>query len=201
MTAERLNARRVAQIEPEDFQPMTPVLEVRLGGVTQRGVARETGADDELRAGPQKLDAGLITDLHAPAGEQRDASAQVRQLGALAEVQLSARGTELVVEVMNRGVVLLADVAVLRLDDFAKLRVALDFSLLEVGGRIDVRRGENFLATQLADAGFVQPRLIAFHLRHLALTHLGLHETPALADVGAEDVACRLNQPGVFLSG
>ena len=44
MLAKRLHARRVAQIESENLQPMSPVLEIRLGGVTHRRVARKTRA-------------------------------------------------------------------------------------------------------------------------------------------------------------
>ena len=103
--AERLDARRVAQIEAEDLQPMAPLREVRLRGIARRRVAREARGDDELRAGAQQLDARLVADLHAPAGEQRDAPAQVGRLGALAEVQLRAGRAELVVEVVDRRVV------------------------------------------------------------------------------------------------
>ena len=87
--AERLDARRVAQVEPEDLEPVAPVGEVGLGGVARGRVAREAGGDDQLRAGAQQLEAGLVADLHPPAGEQRDAPAQVGQLGALGEVELA----------------------------------------------------------------------------------------------------------------
>jgi hypothetical protein len=38
-----------------------------------------------VRAGAQQLEAGLVADLHAAAGEQRHAPAQVGELGALGE--------------------------------------------------------------------------------------------------------------------
>ena len=82
--AERLDARRVPQVEPEDLEPVAPVVEVRLARVPGRGVAREARRDDQLRARAQQLDPGLVADLHAPAGEQRDAAAQIGGLGALA---------------------------------------------------------------------------------------------------------------------
>jgi hypothetical protein len=118
-----------------------PHSEVRLLRIAQGRVARETGRDDQLRAGPQQLDARLVTDLHPSAGEQRHASAQIRQFGALAEIQLRARRTELVVEVMNRRVILFADVTVLRLDDLAELRIVLHLLRLDLsaaGGRFGV---------------------------------------------------------------
>ena len=58
--------------------------EVGLPRVARGRVAREARRDDQVRAGAQQLDAGLVADLHAPAGEQRDAAAQVGGLGALA---------------------------------------------------------------------------------------------------------------------
>ena len=45
--------------------------------VARRRVAREARGHDQLRAGAQQLDAGLVADLHPAAGEQRDAAAQV----------------------------------------------------------------------------------------------------------------------------
>ena len=129
LAAERLDARRVAQVESEDLEAIAPLGEVRLLRVARRGVAREARRDDELRAGAQQLEAGLIADLHAPAGEQRDAAAQVGELGALGEVDLRARRAQLIVEVMDR-VVLLADVAV---NDFPHPTVLLAPVLLAVG--------------------------------------------------------------------
>ncbi len=77
MLAERLDARRVAQVEAEDLEPVAPLLEVGLRGVAGRRVAREARRDDQLRAGAQQLDPRLVADLDAPAGEQRDAAAEV----------------------------------------------------------------------------------------------------------------------------
>ena len=119
--AERLDARRVAQVEPEDLEPVAPVLEVRLARVPRRRVAREARRHDQLRARAQQLDPGLVADLHAPAGEQRDAAAQVGRLRPLREVEVAAVRAELVVERMHARVELLADVAVLRLDELAEL--------------------------------------------------------------------------------
>jgi hypothetical protein len=76
--AERFHARRVAQIEAENFQTMTPLLEIRLARITRRRVAGEARGDDQARARAQELDAGLVSDLHTTAGQQCDAPAQVR---------------------------------------------------------------------------------------------------------------------------
>src|SRR6478735_1683457 len=98
-------------------------------------------------AHPQQLEAGLVADLHASAGEQRRAAGQVGELGALREVEVAAGGTELVVEVMKGGVLLLADVAVPLLHRLAEVGV-VDVGLLEPLGREDVRRVEHGLPAQ-----------------------------------------------------
>ena len=89
--AERLDARRVPQVEPEDLEPVAPLVEVRLLRVARRRVAREARRHDQLRAGAQQLDPGLVADLHAAAGEQRHAAAEVGRLGPLGEVEVAAR--------------------------------------------------------------------------------------------------------------
>ena len=112
-----------AQIESEDLQPIRPLRKIRLLRIAHRRVAGEARGDDQLRAGPQQLDARLIADLHASAREQRHAPAQIRRFAALPEIQLRAIRAELVIEMMDRRIVLLADVAVLRLDDVAKPQI------------------------------------------------------------------------------
>jgi hypothetical protein len=101
MTAKGFDTGRVAQIQAENFQAVAPVREVRLRGVTHGRVARKTGGHNEMHAGAQQFDACLVADFHAPAGEQRHASAQVGQFGPLAPVQFRARRAKLVVEMME----------------------------------------------------------------------------------------------------
>ena len=100
------------QIESECLQPMTPPFEVGLGRVAFSGIAREASRNDQLRARPQELETRLVTDLHAPAGQQRHSASQIRELRALGEVELRAGGTHLIVKVMDHRIFLLADVAV-----------------------------------------------------------------------------------------
>ena len=57
---------------------------------------------------------------------------------------------------------LLADVAVLVLDQLAELRVVLDVGLLEPEGRLRVRRGVDGLVAQDADAGLGGGLRVAF---------------------------------------
>src|SRR4029079_17881324 len=117
----------------------------------------------QVGARAKQLEAGLITDLDPPAGEQRDRAAQVGQLGALAKVELGARGAKLIVEVMQRRERALADVAVLPLT-----RLAGGIGIVQVLGveRLgrhrwkDVGAGEDRSAAQAPDAGAVPGRLL-----------------------------------------
>jgi hypothetical protein len=116
LAAEGLDARRVAQIEAEDLEPVLPVGKVGLAGVALRGVTREARGDDEMRARAQQLEPRLITNLDAAARQQRDTTAKVGQLGPFRKIERRACGTQLIVEVMNDRILLLADVAVLRFE-------------------------------------------------------------------------------------
>ena len=189
LVAERLDARRVAQIEAENFQPIAPVVEIRFLRVTRRRVARKARRHDQARARAQQLDAGLIADLDASAGQQRDASAQIRRLGALGEIELRARRAQLVVEMMDRRILLLADIAMLRLGRFAELGfvVAVDIRgavLHETFRRKNIRRREHRTPAQFADAGCMQHRFLFRDLRGTALARLRLALAPPLHRVG-----------------
>ena len=145
LAAERLDARRVPQVEPENLQPIAPLAEVGLARVSRRRVPRKARRHDELRARTKQLESGLITDLHAPARQERHAAAKVGELCALGEVQLGARRAHLVVEVMDLRVLLLADVAVLELrrSGLRRRLGIVDVLLLELLGRKDIRRVED----------------------------------------------------------
>ena len=136
-----LHTGGVAQIKPEDLEAVSPVGEVGLGGVASGGVPGESGRHDQVRARAQQLDPGLVADLHPPTGQERDPPAQVRRLGALGEVEVAARRAELVVEVMDLGVGLLADVAGKVLGELGSLDApsAICPRGVVVGGREDGR--------------------------------------------------------------
>jgi len=177
--AEGLDAGRVAQVQAEDLEPVPPLAEIGLLGVTCRRVAREARGDDQRGAGAQQLQAGLVADLDAAAGEQRDAAAEVGGLGALEEIEVAAGRAHLVVEVVDARVLFLAHVAVLRLERFAHGPVG-DLVHGLVGRREVVRRGEHRLAAQLADAGGIEQGVVMGVL----LAHLGaLLLAPPLAVV------------------
>ena len=69
---------------------------------------------------------------------------------------------------------------------------------LEMLRRKDIGRGENFLAAQLADAGLIEPGLVALHLVRLALLHARLHQPPALLQVRAINLPRHRDQPRVL---
>ena len=96
-------------------------------------------------------------------------------------------------------VILFADVAVLRFDDFAEIGIVGDFLLLKILRRENIRRGENFFATQFADAGLVQLGLVARNFFRLAQARLGLHEPSPLLHVGRKNFARGREQPRAFL--
>ena len=201
LVAEGFDARRVAEIETEDLEPVAPVGEVRLHGVAGRRVAGESGGDDQPRAGPEELDPRLVADLDPPAGQQRHAAAEVGRLGALGEVELGARRTELVVEVVDVGELLLADVAVLGLDRLPEVGIAGLFALLEAAGRKNVGTGVDRLAAEGPDPGGVARLLLAAHPGGLALAHRGPDQPAAGEGVGRVDVAGRLDQAVPVVGG
>ena len=197
--AEGLDARRMAQIEPEDLEPVAPDVEVGLPGVARGRVAREPRGDDQVRACSQQLDPGLVADLHAAAGEQGDATLQVGRLAPLAVVELAAVPAQLVVERVDLEVALLADVAVLWVDDLTEVGIVRHVGLLEPRGREDIGRREHRLLAQHADAGLGQHRLVALELARLLPAADGLAPLPALGHVGVEDVARGVQQPRALL--
>jgi hypothetical protein len=85
--AERLHARRMAQIETEDLQSMAPFLEIRLSSITGSGVPRKTRGHNERRTGPQQFDSGLIADLHASPGEQSHTAMQIGRFRPFEEIE------------------------------------------------------------------------------------------------------------------
>ncbi len=142
LAAESFDTRRVAQIQTVDFEPAAPFAKVRLLRIASRGIAREARRDDQAGTRAQKLEPGLVADLDAATGQERDSAAQVRKLGSLREVELAAGQAQTVVEMMNGRVLLLADVAVLRSGRLSSSSF-LSLFRLTVIGRGDVARRES----------------------------------------------------------
>jgi hypothetical protein len=199
MLAESFHARRMAQIQPKDLEPIAPILEILFRGIACRRIPRETRGHDQARPRPQQFDPGLITDLDTAARQERHPAAQIGQLGAFTKIQLRANRTELIIEVMNNGIVLLADVTVLRLDHLSKRRIVGHLLRFEVGRRRRIRRDEGFFPAQLPDARFLQNILIPFQLLRLAPPHPRLDQAPPLAHVRTINVAGGLQQTRAFL--
>ncbi len=197
---ERLHARRVAQVESEDLQPVAPIREVGLGGIAGRRVAGEAGGDDQRRPGAEQLDPGLVADLDAAAGEERHPAAEVGGLAPLGEVEVTARLAELVVEVVHHRVALLAHVAVPLGSLLAERRV-VDIVLREVAGREHIRGGEHRLAAHRSDAGLLQHPLLALDRIGLAAAGHFAEEFPPRSGVGGEHLAGGVEQPVAHLVG
>ena len=188
MPAERLDARGVAQIQSEDLEPVAPLLEIGFPRVTQRAVARKARRDDEARAGPQQLDPGLVADLHASPGEQRDPAREVRGLRTLRVVAIGTARTQLVVEVVDERVLLLADVAVSPVLEVCD--VGHRFALGRIPGRCeDVRCREHRLGPQRSDPGLAERGLIASDLLGALTTLAGADMLAPRLHVRREDGA------------
>ena len=197
MLAKRLHTRCVAQIQTKNFQAVPPLLEIRLGGVAHGGIARETGGDDKLRPGAQQFDAGLVTDLHAAAGEQRHAPTQVGGFSALEKIQFRTRRTKLIVEMMDLRVIFFADVTILRFDRFVEIGIVGDFLRLADLRRKIIRRGKNGFAAQFADAGLMQLFVVRVFFLGLALLNFRFHQLPALGQIWAIKIAGDFHQARV----
>ena len=99
---------------------------------------------------------------------------------------------------MDVLVALLADVAVLRLDDLAELGL-VDVELLELLRDVDVRRREHRLGAVDADARLGEHALVAADPRRLLLAAHDLVEAAPLDDVGVVDVPREREQPRALL--
>ncbi len=199
--AERLDTGRVAEVETEHLEPITPLCEVRFGGVALRCVTGEACRHDQLGTAAQQFDARLVADLHAAAGEQHDHPGHVGEFAALGEVQRGALGAQLVVEVMDLAVADLADVAVLRFDGFAErclVRNVDDLVLLEVRRRMEVGCREHRPAAQRADAGLTENLVVTLRLLTASLLLQQLGSTPSDLRIGTEHVTRRIEESGLL---
>jgi hypothetical protein len=218
LVAEGFDTRRVAQVEAEDLESIGPLVEVRLTRVAHRRVARKARRDDDMGAAAQQLEAGLVADLDAPAGQQRDPAAQVGQFGALGEVERRARRAQLIVEVVDDREPRLADVAVLRLDRLPRLGVrssndsgvelcsgvafvGVDVAGLEAFRWEDVRRRHRRLAVQRADRGAGLELVVDLGARGLAGPRLVLRLATAGVAIRAVDVGDGAKQAVALLLG
>ena len=94
----------------------------------------------------------------------------------------------MVVEMVDRRVVLLAGIAVAGLYHIAEFRVPLDILLLKLGGRQDVGGGEDGFLAQFADPCVREFRLIAGDQFGFTAAFGGADQTPAFKHIRAVDI-------------
>jgi hypothetical protein len=182
----------MAEVEAEDLEPVRPLTEVRFLRIAHCRVAREACRDDEMGARAQQLEPGLIPDLHASAGQQRHPAAQVGKLGALREVELRARRTELIVEVMDDRVLLFTDVTVLQLP--GSWLITMEILRRESPRGKHIGRREYGFAAKRSDSGLRPHVIVPLHQRGPALALPRRLEPPRIT-VGAGDARDRLEKP------
>ena len=109
----------VAQVDADDLEPVDPLPAVGQRGEAPDGVLGEARGDRGVRAVAQQPQRDVHADLGAAAGEQGALAGEVGALVALGVAQGRARGAQPVVERVDQGEVLLADVAAARVDELA----------------------------------------------------------------------------------
>ena len=161
LAAEELDAGRMPQIEPVDRQPVAPLREVLLGRVAAGRVVGEAGGHEHPRAGAEELDRRLVADLHPCAGDQRGPSREVAGPVAALEVELATVDAEVIVEVVERPVLGLADVAIARRVQLAGRLGSLGRRLPhQLAGRVAARRREDRRRPLAADRARVEHLLV-----------------------------------------
>ena len=100
---------------------------------------------------------------------------------------------------VDRGELLLADVAVLGDDRFADVLIAMYIVRYEVVWRVHVGRGEHWLASERPNTGFVQHLIVTRGGGGLALAHRGLHHRPSRFGIGVKHERYRVEKLLPFL--
>ncbi len=204
--AERLDAGGVAKIEAVYFEAICPLAEVGLPRIPRGGVSGKPRRDDEMGARPQQFESGLIADFDPASGEQGHAAAQVRELGALREVQSGAARAHLIVEVVNLRVLLFANVTVREIvcvsfcpakaGHYALRIYVLGIVLLdEVLRRKNVGGVEYRLPAQRLDARRRPFRQVVVRTRCPAIARGGFCHSAPLGPVGMVDLGDGLQEP------
>ena len=124
MIAKELDARRVAQVQSKDLQPVLPVGEVFFSGVSRGGISREAGGYDDLCACSEQENGSLVTDLDPGTRDECRASPEVGALRPLFVVQISTGCAHLIIEMMQPSIAGLTDVAMALFHDLLRIRRA-----------------------------------------------------------------------------
>ncbi len=193
--AKRLDAGRMAQVQSENVQARGPLRKVFLACIAFRRVARKACGDDQFGAGTQEFQPGLVTDLHAPTGQQCNASAEVSQFVALGMVERGTLRTQLVVKVVNQRILLLADIAMLGIGGLPMREIlAVSIPAGECFRREHIGCGEHRPCAQLADARGVEQGIVPTCLAATLFLRTHLHALSTQDRIRVIDASNRLMQ-------
>ena len=171
----------------------------RLSPHSAKSASGEAGGDDQLGAAAQELDPGLVADLDPTPGEQRHRARQVGGLAALGVVEGGAVGAQLVVEVVNAGVLGLTHITVLRLDGLAEAGIS-HVGLLEANRWEHVGRREHRLGPQGADTGAGEHVVVAAELLGPLGLAPSLDPQAAFVGIATEHITRGVQQRSAFLN-
>ncbi len=113
---------RVAQVDTDDPQPVQPVPGIGPAGKPAYGITGKTGRDRRVSAVAEQAKRDVHPDLRAATGEQCPLAGQVGARVPSGVAEGRTVRTQLVIEGVDAGVVLLADVAGPRLQQRARTR-------------------------------------------------------------------------------
>ncbi len=139
---ERDDLGRVAQVDPDDAQPVDPVGAVLHGSESANRIGREARGDRRVGAVAQQPQCDVHPYLRAATGEQSAPAGEVSARVALAAVEGSARRAQLVIERVDVDVSGLAGVAGARLQQLSGKRAGgVRYQLQALGLVVDPLRG------------------------------------------------------------
>src|SRR5437667_249828 len=189
--AERRDAGRGAEVEHVEREPVAPLAQIRLACIAPGGGAGKARGGDHARTGAKEHDRGLVADLHARAGRERDSTGDVGRLMSLRPVQVGARRAHRVVEEVDAIEGDLAHVTLARLVQLLVARLPGRGR----GGRARERRRVDGGATEdarpgaLEDRGVVASPVVAFAPPE------GARDRPLRELVGPGDLPGGRNEP------
>ena len=109
----------VAEVDSDDAQAVQPVCRIGQAREAANGIPRKAGRDGGVGAIPQQSQRDIHADLGATAGEQGALATEIGARVSLSVIERRATRAELVIERVDSGVRLLADITGARFDEFA----------------------------------------------------------------------------------
>src|SRR5262249_47827284 len=119
-------------------------------------------------------------------------TAQIRRLGALAKIQVSAFRAELIIKMVEVGVMLFADVTMLRFDAFAEIRIVFNLDSLDAWRGKRVGSIKDRPTAQFSNAGLAEDLLFPLQFLVFSLAYPGFDEASLLFGVGQDNFSCSL---------